>query len=80
MAATPRLRPAPDRRDCGARDALVGRVRAGFMETPSLRLTCPQARRLFDMRADVCHRILEALVEQGVLARYGDGQYGRREP
>jgi hypothetical protein len=67
---------APDRRDVRSRDQLLGRVRAEFEEMPGLRLTLAQAVRLFDLREDVCTRVLDRLVDQRALARGLDGQYG----
>jgi hypothetical protein len=60
--------PIPDRRNQRSRDALVTRVVAEFEEMPCLRLTGRQAQRLFDLRADVCQRLLGALQRDGTLA------------
>jgi hypothetical protein len=54
---------------------LLDRIRGEFREMPCLRLTCPQARRLFAMRADVCDRVLATLVAEGTLVRGGDGRF-----
>jgi len=64
-----------DRRDVRARVALLVRVRAEFHEVPGLCLTVSQVRRLFDMREDVCVRILERLVAEGTLTRTTNGLY-----
>lgn len=39
---------------------------------PCLRLTRPQAQRLFGLRADVCDRILGTLLTRGTLTRESD--------
>ena len=70
MPALPQ--PRVDRRDGASRNALMERVYGEFHEMPCLRLTPEQARRLFGLRADVCQRILERLVERGSVAREGD--------
>ena len=57
-----------DRRNHSVRDELFRRVYGEFQEMPCLRLTSVQARRLFGLRADVCERILTALVVHGLLA------------
>jgi hypothetical protein len=38
-------------------------------------LTADQAARLFAIRADVCRRVFEELVQAGVLSRKWKGQY-----
>ena len=48
-----------------------GRVRAEFMEMPGLKLTLPQAARLFDLDAVRCEQVLDTLVQRGVLAAIG---------
>ena len=47
------------------------RVRAEFMEMPGLKLTIPQAARLFNLDAVQCERTLATLVTHGVLAAAG---------
>ena len=69
------LRIRPDRRDFPARQQLLGRVRAEFVEMPCLRLTRLQAQRLFGLRADVCDRVLAALVSEQTLTRDVDDRY-----
>jgi len=64
-----------DRRNHSQRDALLQRVGGEFTEMPCLRLTAPQAQRLFDLRADVCARILAAFVHDGLLTCDPDGRY-----
>ena len=66
---------ARDRRRYPARDALVERISGEFHEMPCLRLTLPQAQRLFGLRADVCQRVLSGLVRDGTLTRDIDQRY-----
>lgn len=47
--------------------SLVGRVRADFIEVPGLELTLPQAVRLWNMGADDCRYVIDALVDAGFL-------------
>ena len=51
--------------------ALQWRVAAEFREMPGLRLTLPQAARLFSIDSSCCERVLGALVDRGVLASDG---------
>jgi hypothetical protein len=51
--------------------ALQSRVAAEFQEMPGLRLTVPQAARLFSIEAVRCQRVLGALVDRGELATDG---------
>jgi hypothetical protein len=67
--------PIHDRRNQRSRDALVTRVVAEFQEMPCLRLTGPQAQRLFDLRADVCQRLLGALLREGTLTCDSEQRY-----
>jgi hypothetical protein len=66
----------PDRRDLQSRDSLLQRIQGEFAEMPCLRLTAPQARRLFHLRPDICDRVLTRLVETRTLVRGTDGRYG----
>jgi hypothetical protein len=43
------------------------RIRAEFREMPGMRLTMPQAARLFNLDRILCARALQALVETGAL-------------
>ena len=47
------------------------RVWAEFHEMPGMRLTLPQAARLFSIEAAACERILSALVQVGDLVTDG---------
>lgn len=46
---------------------LVDRVRYEFMEMPGLELTMPQAVRLWNLGADDCRFVVDALVDCGFL-------------
>ena len=59
------------------------RVQAEFQEMPGLKLTVPQAARLFNLERARCERVLDALVDDGALScdgrtygRPGDGRGG----
>lgn len=67
----------PDRRDHAAREQLLRRVRAEFLEMPGLVLTLPQAERLFGMRQDICIRILATLIGEGLLRHTPGNCYTR---
>jgi hypothetical protein len=69
------LTPAPDRRNDASREALLMRVRGEFTEMPCLRLTRGQAQRLFDLRPDICERVLATLVRDQTLICGIDGRY-----
>lgn len=75
----PRMRRVSERRDEDARSQLVRRVLAEFREMPCLRLTPPQAQRLFGLREDVAARIIESLIGQGHLRLDADGRYAATE-
>jgi hypothetical protein len=50
---------------------LETRIRAEFAEMPGLKLTLPQASRLFNVERLRCERILEELVTHGDLSSSG---------
>ncbi len=56
---------------------LLARLEAGFTGMPGLRLTVPQAARLFDLESPLCERLLGVLVDGRTLSRSPDGRYGR---
>jgi len=58
---------------------LLCRVRREFEEMRGLRITLPQAKRLFGLREDICVRILGTLIDDGALARRSDCCYGRSD-
>jgi hypothetical protein len=72
-------RPCPPHEDADLRT----RIRAEFGEMPGLKLTLPQAARLFNLERARCERVLGALVDDGALSsdgtafvRVGDGRRG----
>jgi hypothetical protein len=56
-------------------EALVARIRGEYSEMPGLRLTLPQACRLWQLDASTCEVLLEQLVRETFLARTADGAY-----
>jgi hypothetical protein len=74
-SSRPPVSAAPDRRNHHSREALLQRVRGEFSEMPCLRLTRGQAQRLFALRADVCERVLAALVNDHTLTCGADDRY-----
>jgi hypothetical protein len=54
---------------------LTSRVRGEYREMPGLRLTLPQASRLWQMDVRACEVLLSALVEEGFLMRTPDGAF-----
>jgi hypothetical protein len=65
--------------DLGIDAVLLTRIRAEFREMPGLRLTPPQARRLWGLDAPVCDTILSCLMEDGFLRRTLDGSFVRAD-
>ena len=59
------------------REDLLRRVRGEFVEMPGLRLTEPQARRLWGLDQASCSNVLETLVELRFLVRTRDGGFRR---
>jgi hypothetical protein len=57
--------------------ALTARVRAEFDESPGMRLTEPQVRRLLNLDPVACSAILAALCDNGILVRDHTGHYRR---
>jgi hypothetical protein len=60
-------------------DEVLRRVQGEFLEMPGLRLTTPQARRLWGLDAAACDALLGALVESKFLFQTRDGAYMRVE-
>jgi hypothetical protein len=54
---------------------LAMRVRGEYVEMPGLRLTVPQAARLFGVASDVAHAVLEELRCASVLTCSDRGTY-----
>jgi len=64
-----------ERRNLGSRAELLRRIEAEYRDMPGLRLTLPQAQRLFGLRADIAVRVLTSLVDQALLRRDSTGAY-----
>jgi len=58
-------------------DDIVRRVQGEFLEMPGLRLTEPQARRLWALEPSLCTAVLAELVDNGFLLRTRDGAFVR---
>ncbi len=58
-------------------DDIVRRIQGEFLEMPGLRLTEPQARRLWALEPSLCSAVLTALVEDGFLLRTREGAFVR---
>lgn len=56
---------------------LISRIKGEFFEMPGLRLTEPQARRLWGVQQDTCTQVLNALVQERFLQRTSDGAFSR---
>ena len=66
-------------RDALAFEALVERVRSEFLEMPGLRLTLPQAARLWGLDLTACEAVVDALVRCEFLHRTASGSVARFE-
>jgi hypothetical protein len=62
-----------------ATDEVLRRVQCEFLEMPGLRLTEPQARRLWGLDTASCDALLSALVDAKFLFRTRDGAFMRAE-
>ena len=60
-------------------DEVLQRIQGEFVEMPGLRLTAPQAQRLWGLDRDVCDALLAALVDAKFLLRTRDGAFMRME-
>ena len=63
----------------GTTDEVLRRVQGEFLEMPGLRLTEPQARRLWGLDAVSCDALLGALIEAKFLFKTRDGAFMRVE-
>jgi Fic family protein len=61
------------------RSKVIQRIQAEYMEMPGLKLTLPQAARLFGVSAHESQRVLSELMACGFLGRDQKGAY-RRQP
>jgi hypothetical protein len=55
--------------------ALLIRIRGEYREMPGLRLTLPQACRLWQLDAATCKVVLQTLIEEGFLIGRQDGTF-----
>ena len=60
-------------------DERLSRIRGEFLEMPGMRLTGPQAQRLWGLDAAACEALLDMLVDAGFLVRTSDGAVMRAE-
>ena len=58
-------------------DDIVRRIQGEFLEMPGLRLTEPQARRLWALEPSLCSAVLTELVDNGFLLRTREGAFVR---
>lgn len=60
-------------------DDALQRIQGEFVEMPGLRLTAPQAQRLWGLERDVCDALLGALVDAKFLSQTRDGAFVRTD-
>jgi hypothetical protein len=60
-------------------DELFRRIQSEFLEMPGLRLTPPQASRLWGLDRDLCGLLLARLVDAKFLMRTRDGSFVQLE-
>ena len=70
------MTPDPAQRE---HDDMLRRVQGEFLEMPGLRLSEPQARRLWGLDAEQCAALLRDLVDAKFLFRTRDGAFMRVE-
>jgi hypothetical protein len=58
-------------------DDIIRRIQGEFLEMPGLRLTEPQARRLWALEPSLCSAVLTELVDDGFLLRTREGAFVR---
>ena len=58
---------------------LLRRIRAEYLEMPGLRLTAPQAQRLFGLEAETCDAVLATLLDARFLTRTHAGLFARSQ-
>ena len=69
------MTPEPTR----ATEEVLRRVQSEYLEMPGLRLTEPQARRLWGLDREACAALLSELVDAKFLFRTRDGAFMRVE-
>ena len=60
-------------------DDVLRRVQGEYLEMPGLRLTLPQAQRLWGLDRTACDTLLTALVDANFLFRTRDGAFVRSD-
>ena len=60
-----------------AAEQMLCRICAEFLEMPGLRLTRPQAQRLWGLDEQTCGQVLDVLLEAGFLQRTRNETYTR---
>jgi hypothetical protein len=60
-------------------DDMLQRIQGEYLEMPGLRLTAPQAQRLWGLERDLCMSLLLALVDAKFLQQTRDGAFVRLE-
>jgi hypothetical protein len=68
--------PAPSA-TCSPPSPLLDRVRGEYLEMPGLRLTLPQAQRLFGLDSVSCALVLETLAREHFLSIGRDGRFAK---
>ena len=58
---------------------LLERIRMEYVEMPDLVLTGRQARRLWNLDADLCDKVMATLVREEFLRQRKDGAFLRRQ-
>ena len=58
-------------------DGILERIRGEYIEMPGLRLTVPQAQKLWGMDRADCDAVFGALVDANFLIRNRDGAFVR---
>jgi hypothetical protein len=64
-------------RRIGPANDLLRRIQGEFLEMPGLRLTEPQARRLWNLDAISCSKVVSVLLDTGFLFKTSDGSLMR---
>lgn len=67
--------PLIERAEADESEAVRRRAEAEYREMPGLKLTAAQAARLWHLGADESARLLDSMVDAGLLYRSRDGAY-----
>jgi hypothetical protein len=60
-----------------SREQILRRICSEYLEMPGLRLSRPQAQRLWGLDEQTCAQLLESLTEEKFLYKRPDGMYAR---